>query len=446
MFNVMMMMFFCQKKKKKEPVCDKNLTSYPPSISRRLSNMNRVKIIAAAATIATTTAAASIPADASTHIQVKRAVVIFRHGDRSPIVPPHGNVLPITSLPEATAFWQSRLPTRETCGRWANLHPLSSPTQERIDAGSRPWGQLTEVGAYQARDLGRFLRTRLIEQHGLLPNMLNVHNVRAHSTSIYRAQQTLSNVMLGLYGRTDRQDGSAGQVTVHVTERPEVEEYMYSPDRKKCSHLLSLHKILTHPSNMDSLFTINEQQVLQKLKVLFNYGDEKLATTQVRSTLVCLRSHNRTLPKGVLCSDVRTLESANSKMEYHKYANRNYFKLALGRLVPKIMDGLSNNDSDLKLLLFSGHDSTIKPLVVLLGLDRIDNWPKYCANILFEYGEDSSTREGYVRVLYNEKISPVAGCIADERGWIPLATFRNYISPYGLEDREHSALCNNFEF
>jgi acid phosphatase len=392
--------------------------------------------------------------DLQNDIRVIRAVVLFRHGDRSPIHPPHSDhILPTSAAEEETKFWSSKLPNKKECQSWLDLHPLSSPTQERIDAGQRPWGQLTLVGAYQARTLGQFLRERFInEDGGMLPSKLNNKNIKAHSTSIYRSQQTLQNVLIGLYGQGDREKGKE-TIQIHVTSNPDREEFQYSPNRDECSHLKKLHHVLTHKSAVHSLLTSDEQHALKKLQELFHFGDTKFPTTRVRSTLVCHRSHDHKLPNNVLPSDIRHLESANSKMEYKKYSNVNYFKLTLGRLIPRILNGLKGEDNkDIKLTLYSGHDSTIKPLAVQLGLDEMDAWPKYCANIIIEYGENMNDKgnttkgEGYVRVLYNQNVTPVLGLKADENGWIPMKSFTEYMNRISITDHNHFYFCSNKHF
>jgi len=262
-------------------------------------------------------------------------------------------------------------------------------------------------------------------------------------------------------------DVSDSRITINVTSKPKIDEFQYSPDRNKCSHLLKLHQVLTHHSLVMPMLTENEANVLNKMQSLFHY--EKLATTRVRSTLVCLRSHGRSMPDGITAEDVVLLERANSMMEYKKYANSDYFKLALGRLVPRVLDSLKNRKkinkenekeggggeekekgeekeeeetNQPKLVLFSGHDSTIKPLTVALGLDQMYDWPKYCANILIEYGENKKTGEGHVRVLYNQQVKGVIGLKLDEKGWHSAKDFIQYFEKYGIGDKEHGMYCN----
>ena len=37
---------------------------------------------------------------------------------------------------------------------------------------------------------------------------------------------------------------------------------------------------------------------------------------------------------------------------------------------------------DSKMLLYSGHDTTILPVLASLIGDRMDRWPVYCANVV----------------------------------------------------------------
>ena len=65
-----------------------------------------------------------------------------------------------------------------------------------------------------------------------------------------------------------------------------------------------------------------------------------------------------------------------------------------------------------QLLLYSGHDTTIMPLLVMLGQDTLD-WPPYCSNLVFELWEVPGSwlkRPGHlVRVLYNRSVLPISG-------------------------------------
>ena len=355
---------------------------------------------------------------------------------------------------------------------------MSSPTQPRIDAGCRPWGQLTRVGAYQARELGQWLRRRFVEARGndeaggddgwwsfktdssetpLLPKTLDPSQLQTHATSIYRSQQTLQNILFGLYPQTTRTSGNDKIVTL-VTSDPEKQEFLYSPDRNKCRRLAALHAQVADFERGVASLTNDEAEVVNKLGKLFGYEQPKV--TCMRSTLVCLRSHGRDLPDGVTHRDVRLLEQANAKLEFRKYASKEYFRLALGQLIPRLLDGLGGDNNNVKLTIFSGHDSTIKPLATILGLGRYDEWPPYCSSILIEYAQPrhraSSTTAagqdggGYVRILFNRE--PQSSLVrwkdgetdvaAYPGGWIPYGAFAEQLQRFAITAEVHSALCN----
>jgi acid phosphatase len=78
-----------------------------------------------------------------------------------------------------------------------------------------------------------------------------------------------------------------------------------------------------------------------------------------------------------------------------------------GRVKSKLAGVVSGEDKDLKYALFSGHDTTIAPLVSLLG--NFDGfWPPYASNLVFELSEENGNH--FVRVFYNDKEITVPGC------------------------------------
>ena len=83
-------------------------------------------------------------------------------------------------------------------------------------------------------------------------------------------------------------------------------------------------------------------------------------------------------------------------------------------------------------------------MTVILGLEEMSDWPKYCAHILIEYGENEK-QDGYIRVLYNQEIKKVTGCTTNSNGWIKKKDFIQYLSKYGLKDSNHALFCDTFE-
>lgn len=60
-----------------------------------------------------------------------------------------------------------------------------------------------------------------------------------------------------------------------------------------------------------------------------------------------------------------------------------------------------------RLLLMSGHDTTIMPLLVTLIGNGMDRWPPYLSNVVIELWEKKGSRGSedghFVRLFYNQE-------------------------------------------
>lgn len=132
-------------------------------------------------------------------------VVVARHGDRVPIARRIGKV--IEDSPEQQALWRSKLPTQEEIAAWRQRYPPQDPDLAPLDLHEFPYAQLTMRGAQELRALGSHLRRRYVEQLRFLPEEHGPQQqegqgqpiVYARATNIRRTQQSLQNLLLGLY-------------------------------------------------------------------------------------------------------------------------------------------------------------------------------------------------------------------------------------------------------
>lgn len=135
-------------------------------------------------------------------------------------------------------------------------------------------------------------------------------------------------------------------------------------------------------------------------------------------TFIALYAHGFPLPKGVSERDVIDLEKHANNLWFEVYQkNDKAVRLGIGRLVGEISEILnhkkkeleSNFEDGLKLAVFSGHDSTIAPL---LGAFQIGDgrWPPFASNIAIELVEDVKQHEFYVRARYNGKTKNLPAC------------------------------------
>ncbi|KAJ2738218.1 hypothetical protein H4S06_006490, partial [Coemansia sp. BCRC 34490] len=86
----------------------------------------------------------------------------------------------------------------------------------------------------------------------------------------------------------------------------------------------------------------------------------------------------------------------------------NFTTLTIGSFVGTLRDHMASHISGklgpLKLALYSGHDSTIWPLLIVLGAsDRNALWPPYASNLILELWKKNSG-DRVVRVIFNGKV------------------------------------------
>lgn len=104
------------------------------------------------------------------------------------------------------------------------------------------------------------------------------------------------------------------------------------------------------------------------------------------------------------------------------------------------MQASIDKSSAVKLRMFSGHDTTIMPLLRALQIEE-KFWTPYGANIILELYEDKSKRKDkdhFVRVLYQNKEQIIPGC---KGAYCHLDDFRQALSKFFIYDDEHAEKC-----
>jgi acid phosphatase len=95
-------------------------------------------------------------------------------------------------------------------------------------------------------------------------------------------------------------------------------------------------------------------------------------------------------------------------------------RLAIGPFLADLRDIILskvNNipeTKDLKFAIYSGHDSTMAPLIATFS--AFDHrWPKFNSHLTLELFESSTQDNHYVRVRYNDKVLELPACQNDDK-------------------------------
>ena len=339
-------------------------------------------------------------------LELVQAVVVHRHGDRTPIAKHAGKFHQTDDLEE---FWRTRVSPADVIERWGRLNVDATKTHLEKTASDRytyPNGHLTVLGANQLRRVGSELRERYIGDLGFLPSDLpSDHSgsgaplVYTRSTRIPRTVQSLQNLLLGLYPEDHRPRDAASQTqgTIVIETQPKDSDYMTGMSEKRCPRIKALMQDPQLPKNLADL-------VARLNKVLGESGNvETEGLAGSKSQLIdrwihlgdigtCHAAHRLDQPLNISASDLVQVQEYNAWMwgrrleesvELNALAIGGFLKDMLQVFADTVAGKAEPGSSAPKLAVFSGHDSTLFPILTALGAFN-GHWPPYASRIQLE--------------------------------------------------------------
>lgn len=324
----------------------------------------------------------SVPPDT-----LRQVNVLFRHGDRSPM--------------------------------------MSFPTDEhQEDSWPQGFGWLTNIGKLQHYHLGKFLR-----QHysGFLNTTYDHRQIKVESSCIPRCLMSAYSNLAGLYPPVGQQVWETNLLwqPIPVETKPGNEDnilYMGKP----CPRYDQLFE-----KEMRSHEVTDEEK---KNKAFYDFIDKKTGITRenissiwsVADTLICERHHNMSAPSWLNETVFKKLRELQSFSFYIKFGTPELARLKGGPLLKRMLVNFQNKikgTDKTKFFMFSAHDTTV---CALLSAMKVFNKrsPPYAATILTELHEKANG-SFFIRIYYknttqdvNDYMTPptqliVPGCDAD---------------------------------
>jgi hypothetical protein len=160
-------------------------------------------------------------------LDLRKVVVIHRHGDRAQIAKSLGERYPESA--ELTKKWHSLLPSERLLrGMLLAGNPgdatvltkdeyvdVTKTVYNGLDKTRLPYAQLTEVGSIQMSLVGTELRERYVEN--LIPSELHTANdhIYCRTTNMCRTSQSLRSLLVGLYD-IDPDMHTTGSTTTNI--------------------------------------------------------------------------------------------------------------------------------------------------------------------------------------------------------------------------------------
>ena len=372
------------------------------------------------------------------NLELQQVVLVHRHGARTPVHKDLSNIL-------YQGLWHqcSMKPMLEAFQQLQNVneaHSMEHPAHERPPTFNRiafaadlvdSWtskqvngvpstgkecfyGQLTDGGKRMMQKLGTRLRDLYVDKLHVLPAVLQDSKLYLRSTDYSRTIESLQYLLHGLYPSQFR-DGYG--LKIHVF--PDKNETMFP--HNACASLAVQTKQFR-----EAFRTSNAQRLSQTLSQ-FPLLDKALDSLpmmnrifRIYDLLKCMHGNEIELPKGYNKSHIDLLEQVVVDQWARVYdSGEEVSRKAIGRFVAEmaapIQDAVAGKPDAPKLAVFSGHDSTIVPL--LCAFKAFDgSYPDFASIVSFELFKSKSffDRSFYVRMSYNGEPVAIPACQAPD--------------------------------
>ncbi|WP_298622862.1 histidine phosphatase family protein [uncultured Legionella sp.] len=307
------------------------------------------------------------------------AVDVIRHGDRTPIA----------AIPSINYQWREGL------------------------------GQLTAEGMQQEYQLGMEFRKKYIEQTHLLPKHYQPGTMYVRSTDYDRTLMSAQSLLMGLYppGTGPKTNDNSLPALPHMfqpipvfsapskydeiiiqrisnEERDQLfQQYVFSTKEWRQKN----EELKEHYSRWASVTGLE----INNLEDLLLLGD----------ALYVHQVHNAPMPEELSSADIKTIIDASHWIlmawERPKPIANAYSTKMMTNIANYLNQG-SKNNSTLKYVLLSAHDTTVAGALSFLGAP-LDNAPPYAANLNFSLYEQD--KDYYiVKVTYNNAPVSIPAC------------------------------------
>ncbi|CAN2389695.1 Belongs to the histidine acid phosphatase family [Pristimantis euphronides] len=345
---------------------------------------------------------------ASKEKKLKLVVVVFRHGDRSPI----------------------------------RTYPKDKYQENSWPDG---FGQLTELGMKQHYELGAYLKKRY---SGFLNESYSRSEVYVRSTDVDRTLMSAQANLAGLYPPVGRQiwNKSIAWRPIPIHTVPISQDKLLKMPLKNCPRYEDL---LTETFQSEEFLSLigPYKDFLNSLQSYTGYPPEKweegFSWWTTRDALLCETIHNYTLPKWAtkdVMDKLSQIGDIGMSSLYGVYEQHEKSKLQGGVLVSSILNNLTlaaaNQYGYKKLIMYSAHDTTVAALQMALNVSN-GRVPPYAACHIFELYR-TGDREYMIEMYYRNDSSvrphllTLPGCNSS----CPLAKFKELTSPIIVENWE----------
>ena len=381
---------------------------------------------------------------------LEQLFMVIRHGDRAPIVL---DTIPNSKRVEISCKFSSPWPFQDRLAKMkqaaSNFEITGNPKRTVIEERDVCiGGQLTPIGYLQHLLNGEFYNKKY---SGFIKNFKSPSEILVMSTDYSRTVQSVAALLTGMFGGTFQHHDD--KIKIQVQHDKYRESHFLKDDRENQIYCPALGLKLKEIWKTEKLRSLKKviDPVRMEYSELFGINIGEVASLdRLIDILYADLCHGKNLPKGPNGKVSYSLASRSFQLadrlitEKHAPIAELQTLAIVSRIMLEISNHIAQKGNKRKLVVFSGHDTVILPLLVLLGVHD-DKWPPYASRVVFELwrnangpkspNEDevfSTFQNYYFKILYNGKpltssVKICQGKIVDDN-LCPIGEFLKYVS------------------
>ncbi|KAI6174809.1 Acid phosphatase [Aphelenchoides bicaudatus] len=311
------------------------------------------------------------------------------------------------------------------------------------------FGVLTSTGAKQQKKLGKWLRKRYVTNLQFLPSKLRRKLIYAQSTDYSRTINSAKNNFRGMYGKIPK---------IKVVSRT---SDIYLAPLYGCKRAIRFNELIQKTPKYKK-YASSKKSLFNRLTSLTGTKQSLPVMPKLQDTIFIEKKKGMSIPKAInnLFPQIDAAATRHRAMSYG-YDMGNYSGHNLEVEVPKALGGpwlqkviksmnqKLNNNTDLKYIAYSAHDSTLLNILSTFGFKFFDYdknaIPPYASVLLVELWQNSTSNVPYVQILYKrgkkltDLSAKISGCKNTTNG-CTFDQFRNRSEPY-LPNGSAKAFC-----
>ncbi|KAF0683632.1 Aste57867_24338 [Aphanomyces stellatus] len=373
------------------------LVEQPPTPRKAAAKKKEGEANTVAESAASAPAAAKDNSDDDDDLELVHLMVLFRHGDRSPITTQVGEHLVMDE--KEKELWASKLPSDEhidTLSKGAKVTGMEThlpPPKAPRDGGVFPNGQLTIRGLEQMEAKGKGLR----EHYTAFLTDIHERDVFIRSTNVRRTIRSCLSLLHGAFPELIGDDRLHIRINHDVTLEPTFTQADYGT-------LLARYKEPARQGSLPPLpATVGCTTSLDAdiRKVIGIPDDKSICYTSLREVLVCRNAHDVPFPAGMDKAMYNKLVDYNT-WEFHTLFGDatdcyNGFYKGVDEVFA-LLHGVTTAGRTQKVSLLAVHDSTLIALWNAMRLDSGVVFPVYAALTAIELYKSKSSGRWFVKV------------------------------------------------